>query len=93
VASTDDGTRWATVGRMALDLGEPMAIRTDAGLSSARIAQGEQRAAGQAWELTMAEALAAAAEAARRATGFACAGAALGGGRRLVRGSCCRTGR
>ena len=85
MASTDDGTRWATVGRMALDLGEPMGMRTAAELSSARIALGEQRAAGQAWELTMAEALAAAAEAARRATGFACAerhlvvGAALSG--------------
>jgi hypothetical protein len=71
---------------MALDLGEPMGVRSDAELSGARIALGEQRATGQARELTMAAALAAAAEAARRATGFICAerhlvaGAALSGG-------------
>jgi len=86
VASTDDGTRWATVGRMALDLGEPMGMRTAAELSSARIALGEQRAAGQAWKLTMAEALAAAAEAARRATGFACAERHLAAGAALSEG-------
>jgi len=70
VGSTGDRARWAAVGRMALDLGEPMGMRSDAELSGARIALGEQRAAGQARELTMAAALAVAAEAARRATGL-----------------------
>ena len=93
MGSTGDRARWAAVGRMAHDLGEPMGMRSDAELSGARIALGEQRATGQARELTMAAALAAAAEAARRATGFYLRGAAPGGRRRLVRGLCRCPGR
>jgi hypothetical protein len=68
VGSGGDRTRWAAVGRMALDLDGPMVMRSDAELNGARIALSEQGATGQARELTMAEALAVAAEAARRAT-------------------------
>jgi len=71
---------------MALDLSGPMAVRSDAELSMARIALSERRVAGQAWELTMAEALATAAEAARRATGFACAERHLVAGAALSEG-------
>jgi preprotein translocase subunit SecA len=78
--------RWAAVGRMALDLGEQMGMRSDAELGGARIVLSEQRAAGQARDLAMAEALAAAAEAARRATGFACAERHLAAGAALSEG-------
>jgi preprotein translocase subunit SecA len=71
---------------MALDLGEPMGMRSDAELSGARIGLGEQRATGQARELTMAAALATAAEAARRATGFICAERHLVAGAALSEG-------
>jgi len=86
VGSAGDRTRWATVGRMALDLGEPLGMRSDAELSGARIALSERWAEGRARELTMAEALAAAAEAARRATGFACAERHLAAGAAMSEG-------
>jgi preprotein translocase subunit SecA len=86
VASEGDLTRWTTIGRMALDLGEPMVMRSDAELSGARTALSEQWAAGQARELRVAEGLAAAAEAARRATGFACAERHLVAGAALSEG-------
>lgn len=71
---------------MALDLGGPMGMRSDAELTGARMALGGQRAAGRAQELTVAAALAAAAEAARRATGFICAERHLVAGAALSEG-------
>lgn len=64
--------RWVAIGRLALDLRDSMTTRSVAELGGVRSALSGRPSAGHAEELVIAEALAAAAEAVRRVTGYVC---------------------